>query len=259
MTKNPNIWIYHGLSFETIYQRYLTDLSHFGTIIEQSPTKQHNYWIRQSDFFWYNTFGMTKLILRRINELSTMKKFSILLVILFVFGLAANAQGNKEMDMSKLSKKERKALRKQQEEESIKMYIAILESKEWVIEAHTLYDRYQNSYILNPTINFVGMAKDHGAIQLGFDGLVGWNGVGGVTIDGSIDGYTIQERKGEKTPAARMTFRGRGTGSATVSLSVNSSGQARVDVSGNFGDRFSFAGRFVPMSQSVVYKGQSLY
>ncbi len=181
-------------------------------------------------------------------------------IIVFCFSLilitinASVAQENK-----KQSRKEKKELRKLQQAEQKKVIVELLTSKTWVIEAHTVFDRYNQSYQLNPTINFVGINGDEGALQLGFDGLIGWNGVGGVTIDGSVTKYEIKEGKENSSPTVSLRFQGRGVGSASIHITVNSSGQASARVSGDFGERITFSGMLRSIEESVVYKGQSLF
>ena len=159
----------------------------------------------------------------------------------------------------KLTKKERKELKKQQQREQAKAILDLLYSKQWVIEAHTVFDRYNQSYQLNPTINFVGVKEDEGALQLGFDGLIGWNGVGGITVDGKITKYELKEGKEKTGPSLTMHFSGRGMASAIISVSVTTSGQATARVNGAFGDRITFAGQLRSLDESVVYKGQSIF
>ena len=164
------------------------------------------------------------------------------------------AQENK-----KLSKKERKELKKQQQIEQKQALLDLLYSQNWVIEAHTVFDRYSQSYQLNPSINFVGIKGDEGALQLGFDGLIGWNGVGGVTIDGKVTKYEVKEGKNNNSPTVSLRFQGRGVGSASINVTLNSSGQASARVSGDFGDRITFSGIIKSLDESTVYKGQSLF
>jgi len=159
----------------------------------------------------------------------------------------------------KLSKKERKALKKQEQIARNKAIVALLHSKQWVIEANTVFDRYNQSYQISPTINFVGVKDDLGALQLGFDGLIGWNGVGGVTIDGKITKYEIKEGKEKSNPTINIRFQGRGMSSASINVTVNSSGQATARVNGDFGERITFQGTIRSLEESIVYKGQSLF
>jgi len=183
-----------------------------------------------------------------------MRLVFISLMCIFSSIFLAEAQEEK-----KLSRKERKELKKQQQAEQKEALLQLLNSKAWVIEAHTVFDRYNNSFQLNPTINFVGVKGDEGAIQLGFNGLIGWNGVGGVTIDGNVTKYEIKEGKDKSSPSVNLRFQGRGVGSATINITVNSSGQATARVSGDFGDRITFSGNIISLDNSTVYKGQSLF
>ncbi|MCK5702915.1 MAG: DUF4251 domain-containing protein [Cyclobacteriaceae bacterium] len=162
-------------------------------------------------------------------------------------------------EKKKLSRKEKKELKKQQQIEQKKAILDLLHSETWVIEAHTVFDRYNQSYQLNPTINFVGIDGKEGALQLGFDGLIGWNGVGGVTLDGKVTKYEVKEGKSNSSPTVSLRFQGRVVGSASINVTVNSSGQATARVSGDFGDRITFTGMIKSLEESSVYKGQSLF
>ena len=183
-----------------------------------------------------------------------MRIIVIYLGLIILFTHSTIAQENQ-----KLSRKERKELKKQEQIAQKKAILDLLYKKAWVIEAHTVFDRYNQSYQLNPTINFVGVNGDEGAMQLGFDGLIGWNGVGGVTIDGKVTKYEIKEGKENQSPTANLRFQGRGVGSASINISVNTSGQATARVSGDFGDRITFSGIIKSLEESSVYKGQSLF
>ena len=162
-------------------------------------------------------------------------------------------------EKQKLSKKEKKELKKQEQLKAKKEVVDLLNSRKWVIEAHTVFDRYNQSYQLNPTLNFVGINGEEGAIQLGFDGLIGWNGVGGITLDGKVTQYEVKVGKEKASPTVTLRFRGRGVGSATLFITVNSSKQATARVSGDFGGRITFAGIIKSLEESTVYKGQSLF
>lgn len=183
-----------------------------------------------------------------------MRILALSICILFIGLNESIAQEEK-----KLSRKEKKELKKQRQFEQKKAILDLLYNKKWVIEAHTVFDRYNQSYQINPTINFVGVKDEEAAIQLGFEGLIGWNGVGGVTIDGKVTKYEVKEGKEKSSPVLNLRFQGRGIGSATISVTVNSSGQATARVSGDFGERITFSGMIKSLDDSSVYKGQSLF
>ncbi len=183
-----------------------------------------------------------------------MKNYFFSICILFLISGISIAQ-----DTEKLSKSEKKELKKKQSEEQKRAIVSLLQSKAWVIEAYTVLDRYGKSFQLNPTLNFVGVKENEGVLQLGFNGLIGWNGVGGVTIDGDVTKYEVIVGKDNQGPTVNLRFQGRGVGSATIIVSVNLSGQASARVSGDFGDRITFTGTLVSLEESVVYKGQTLF
>lgn len=181
------------------------------------------------------------------------------ILVFFISFILITINSTVAQEKKKLSRKEKKELKKQQQIEQKKNILDLLQSKAWVIEAHTVFDRYNQSYQLNPTINFVGIKGEEGALQLGFNGLIGWNGVGGVTIDGKVTKYEVKEGKNNKNPTVNLRFQGRGMGSATIVVTVNSSGQATARVNGDFGERITFSGMIKSLEESSVYKGQSLF
>ncbi|MCG8310932.1 MAG: DUF4251 domain-containing protein [Cytophagales bacterium] len=183
-----------------------------------------------------------------------MKLFALSIFLIFFQINLSFAQKEK-----KISRKERKELKRQRHIEQKQAILDLFYSKKWVIEAHTVFDRYNQSYQLNPTINFVGVKDEEGALQLGFDGLIGWNGVGGVTIDGQVTKYEIKEGKENSSPVINLRFQGRGIGAAVINVTVNTSKQATARVNGDFGDRITFSGIIKSLEESSVYKGQSLF
>lgn len=90
---------------------------------------------------------------------------SLLLAMLFGSVLVFGQEGQD------LSKKEMRKLRKEQKKEervnNLAMYTQVAQEKEWVLEAHTVYNKYGNSFQMDPTINFVSISEDEAVIQLG--------------------------------------------------------------------------------------------
>ena len=86
----------------------------------------------------------------------------------------------------KLTKEEKKAKRAAEYLAAKEVNLAIVESRQWVLESETVQDREGQSYIMNPSLNFAMIDGDQSTIQLDFGALIGWNGVGGITFDGTI-------------------------------------------------------------------------
>ncbi|MCF6360589.1 MAG: DUF4251 domain-containing protein [Cyclobacteriaceae bacterium] len=129
----------------------------------------------------------------------------------------------------------------------------------FVLEANTLYTRQGDSFVLNPTINFVGFDGKNSTIQLSFNQLVGWNGVGGVTLDGTIAKMEIVDNKKGLGFTINVTVRQNSGGSVTMIFRVSPNGNARVDMSGSYGERLTYQGNIVSLDETRVYKGSSIY
>jgi hypothetical protein len=189
------------------------------------------------------------------SKIILMKKIGISLIIVLM-SVAAFAQTKAERKEAKKAKKEAKL---KEDIASAEVLVAIIESKRFVLEANTLYDKSGQSYNLNSSINFVGFDGESSTIQLAFEQLVGWNGVGGVTLDGKISQIEVKQKEGSASFSVDARVNNKGGGMVTMIFRVSSNGSARVDMSGSFGDRLSFQGNIVPLSNTAVYKGTATF
>ncbi len=140
----------------------------------------------------------------------------------------------------------------------IKKYTEMFEKKSFVLEATTVYSKKGRSFQLNPSINFVKIDDGVGTVQLSFNQLVGWNGVGGITLDGNVRNYKVKKAEG-KMPSVQFDLNGT-LGWATVRIDVNSSGIGRATINtGTSGARATFSGPIVPLSETSTYQGQTLF
>jgi hypothetical protein len=179
-----------------------------------------------------------------------------LVIILLLFGASVFAQTKEE---KKAAKKAKKEARLEESKNNTAILISMVESKIFVLEANMLYDRYGESYVLSSTINFVGFDGKNSTIQLAFQQIMGWNGVGGVTIDGKISKMEIIAKDDEIGFSINATVQNKGGGLVTMLFRVNSDGSARVDMSGSFGERLSFQGNIVSLDKTIVYKGTPVF
>lgn len=185
-----------------------------------------------------------------------MKKISLLLIVL-LSAVIVFAQDTKE---------DKKAARKTRKEEQQRIALnnseelkAIIASKQFVLEANMLFSKGGMTYNLNSTTNFVGFDGDNSTIQLAFNSLVGWNGVGGVTLDGKVTKMEIKGKEGKPNFTVNAVVSNNTGGLVTMIFRISSDGNARVDMTGSFGDRLSYQGRIVKLSESRVYKGWSRF
>jgi hypothetical protein len=185
-----------------------------------------------------------------------MKKLSILMIFLLLAGVGF-AQDSKED--KKAAKKAKKAAQAEQNLANTAMLVALFETKAFVLEANTLYDKSKKSYVLSSNYNFIGFDGKYSTIQLSFIGLVGWNGVGGVTADGKIVKMETTVKEGKPGFTCSASVQNKGGNFITMLFRVNADGSARVTMSGNFGEQLSFYGNIVPLAETTVYKGTTRF
>ncbi|MDN5210686.1 DUF4251 domain-containing protein [Fulvivirgaceae bacterium BMA12] len=159
----------------------------------------------------------------------------------------------------KLQKAERKNEEAIRLKENYELIVSQIKDSSFVIETNTLFDRYNNSYQVSPNTNFVMVNGDEFTMQLGFNGRIGVNGLGGVTLEGNITRYEILEAKENGPARIRLTVNSLLLGSTEVGVTVSRDGTSRAYVSGAFRTRLSFAGEFSPLEESIVYKGIVTY
>lgn len=188
-----------------------------------------------------------------------MKRFSLLLVIVFSIGfvMSSSAQSGKEekKEERKIEKAAKKAAKYRLDSTNNVGLKKLVETQAFVLEANTLYTKTGQSFILNSTTDFVGFDGKNSTIQLAFDQLIAWNGVGGVTLDGSIAKMEIVDDKKGLGFAINVTVRQKVGGVVTMIFRVSTDGNARVEMSGNFGERLTYQGRIVSLTETRVYKG----
>lgn len=192
-----------------------------------------------------------------------MKRLSLFLVI-GLFSCTILLAQTENPDSKNLTKEEKKALKlakKEEEarkrEEALTQYQSLAQDRHWVLEAHTVFAKGGRSFPMNPSINFVSVIGDEATIQLSFDGIIGWNGVGGITLEGKTTKYEVSESKNAIT--ITLTAIGSGMGPADLLVTISPDGNGRATVSGNWGQRITFSGNFVPSEESRVYKGTPTY
>jgi|GEM_PF-1018009 len=196
-----------------------------------------------------------------------------LIIALLLFGFAVLAQDYK--NDKKSAKKALKEAKLQSAKESTAELIQLVESKKFIIQANNIVERnrndltryniykFTNSLVLNPNLNFVAFDGDNSTVQLSFVGLVGENGVGGVTLDGKVTKMEIRPREdgvGFRVHAVVQNklgsdFRIKGGRFITMLMRVYYDGTTRIDMEDNFGDHLSFQGYIMPLEESTVYKG----
>ena len=193
-----------------------------------------------------------------------MKNVMLIILPLLLFGGIVSAQD--EYSSSQNSTTEKQQMREAKKEHNKKVaseklmhYDSLLQTQSWVVEAHTIYNRYNLAYPVNPNLNFVSLNDSLLTIQLSFsNSMPGSNGVGGITLDGKITRYDITRNK-DKSLFIRCSAMTTLVGNSDLFINIYPNGRTSVKITDNWGNRYSFDGYIVPYLQSRAFKGMTTY
>ena len=137
--------------------------------------------------------------------------------------------------------------------------IAAIRNKDFVLQVDNVTFRSGNTAFVNSSTNFISVKGNRAVVQISPSNFAaGPNGVGGVTVDGSISGYQITtDRKGR----VNLTYNVSGIGiSAQVEVYiVPGSTYAQATIYPNFNSNTLWlSGTVVPYNNASVIEGSSL-
>jgi hypothetical protein len=165
-----------------------------------------------------------------------------------------------------LSKKEQRKLNRElKQEQKAKEAAAkaavvqlMVEQQRFVLEADRLRDKRGSTVNVPSTLNFIAVDSLDGVLQIGSNAYVGLNGVGGITVEGSVTGYEfkLNERNGSYNV---KYFLRSPSGSYDVQMVVFGDGRADATVSSTWPGKLNYSGFLVPPGASRVWKGTSRY
>jgi hypothetical protein len=183
--------------------------------------------------------------------MKTVKKISASLILILGFiciSLNVNAQDKK------LSRQELKEVRKAQMQANFIILYSLLNAKSFVLEADYLIDRYGYRVPVISNVNFVRVSESKGVLQTGSGTTIGYNGVGGVTAEGNVNGWKIF--KDFKHLSYSLQFNlVTNIGIYDISMNVSSDNHATATITGLGPGRLSWEGHLETPGNSRVYKG----
>jgi len=174
----------------------------------------------------------------------------------FSTSFAQEKQLSKEekKELRKEKKAKRKAERKLYEEARHKEAYQALKNLDFVLEAHTLYNKRGYSKNVSDNLNFISVKGKKAVVQLAFNNHNGINGLGGITVSGKISNEEYIE---DKNGNLLLTFNVMGSVlNAEVRISLGSSNNdadANVDATTKSG-KIKFRGKLLPTDKSTIYK-----
>jgi len=177
-----------------------------------------------------------------------MRKSLVISVLLLVpFFILAQSE--------KQSKEEKKEQKEKEDLEKMQALYKIVESRQFVVEANQVFGNTGEIYNVMPSVNYFAVDSSYSTMQLSFNGLIGWNGIGGITSDGKLDKFDLQELESGKPVTLYGSINSRSGGNVQFTMYVYSSGTANITATGNWGNDITFQGRLFTLAESKVFKG----
>lgn len=176
-----------------------------------------------------------------------------ILIYILVALMAIPAIGQKSKEDKKAAKAAKKEQQAQADAERAAVLNTSIEAKQYVLEANFLSDKYGQRLVVESSLNFVGIDVDKCAFQFGNGKDIGYNGVGGVTVEGNVANYKMsQNKKGMYSIEFNVST---SAGTIFVVVTASPTGSADATISGSGSQKLTYSGTLVPLSESRVYKG----
>jgi len=176
--------------------------------------------------------------------------------------ITMTAFGQEQELSRKEQRKLQKQLKKEQQQEELAQKAALVqlmvEHHAFVLEADRLTDKRGNMANVPAMLNFVAADSVSGVIQIGSNAYVGMNGVGGITVEGTLANYEYS--RNEKNGTYMVSYNVRSSvGNYDVRMTVFPDARAQATISSNWPGRVNYSGRLVPPAASRVWKGTTRF
>ncbi len=187
--------------------------------------------------------------------------FSIVIAIAVAFpATAQNNQNISKKELRKLEKKWKKEAKAKAEKEEFEKIKKLVNDTSFVFIANRLYGNNGILFNVNPLLNFLAVNKKEAIYQFAFQGLVGWNGVGGATFKGDLVKYEVKLAKNtNKASYIKMIFRPRGVGGLPYINITFFGKEATMDITFDDGTRIRLDGELKSVNDANIFIGQSIF
>ena len=218
--------------------------------------KQANLHI-EAGFFESLAYGL--LLLQRVSTKKggNMKKLGMILVVLLsLLGIDSQAGDKTKKELRKQERAAKKLEKERLLMENLDSIRSSVQSKAFVLQADMLRGRYGTVNVLDAN-NFIKINGDQVVIQTANPHRIGFNGLGGITINGQIIQYDIFEDN--NAVRINMQVSTVELGHITLSMTLGATGNAWAHLRGNFGLQVSFNGQFAALDNLRQFEGMRLF
>ncbi|CAN5553068.1 DUF4251 domain-containing protein [soil metagenome] len=188
-----------------------------------------------------------------------MKRLIIyILVLIFIFSAGIGMAQAGEKEDRKVKRAEKMRLKEEEANLNQEKFLSLVNDQDFVLETYALFGRYNSRIGVSPNTNFISIHGDQLTLQTGNGITHGYNGVGGITINGRITNYKVKTSKNNKNLSVMVQYTSPALGHSTLNLNIQSNGSARAFVTDNWGGRATFQGEIVSPENARIYKGLAL-
>lgn len=181
------------------------------------------------------------------------KMKSVFLSVFMLLLVAVSAVG-----ATPQNRKERKAAEALQDSIRFEAAVQAMKDMDFVLEADRLILTSGENVMVQSNVNFVSVKDDRAVIQVSPLRGPGVNGVGGITVDGTVSDVRFDtDKKGNIYMSMKVLG---AVASCRVSISLPKGGTtARVTIDPNYSsDDISMFGKIVPTELSIVHQAPAL-
>lgn len=178
---------------------------------------------------------------------------SVILSVLMLLSIAASA-----VEAFPQNRKERKAAEALRDSVEYAATVQAMKDMNFVLEADRLILTSGENIMVQSNVNFVSVNDDKAVIQVSPLRGGGINGVGGITVDGTVSDVRFDtDKKGNIYMSMKVLG---AVASCRVSISLPKGGStARVTIDPNYSsDDISMYGRIVPAELSIVHQAPAI-
>jgi len=180
-----------------------------------------------------------------------MNKVSLFWILgFFLISFNSNSQN------IKLSRQDRKEVRKAQMAANFNILDSLLNEKSFVLEADYLQNGYGFRIPVVSNLNFVEIDDLRGILQTGSDFRMGYNGVGGVTAEGIIGKWEVNKNFKSLSYTLQFSLL-TNIGHYDIFMTVSSDNHAIATITGLGPGRLTWEGHLETINNSRVFKGQN--
>jgi hypothetical protein len=184
----------------------------------------------------------------------------MLIMITSAMPLSAQTEQLSKKQLKKLEKQKKKAAKEQAEKLEYEKVKQLVKDTTFVFIANRLYGPGGKTFNLNQTLNFLAVNKHDATYQFSFHGIIGWNGVGGVTFNGDVNKYEYKFGKNiNKASYIEMIFRPRGVGGLPYINITFFGSSATMDLTLDDGTRIRLDGQIKSIQEADIIKGHSIF